>query len=90
MSLTILAQITAQPDKIDLVKAELEKLVGPTRAEPGCINYDMHQDNSDSCFFVFYENWETYDLWRDHMNSQHIAAFRKATQGAIEYCFKMR
>ena len=36
--LTIVANITANPDKIDLVKAELLKLIETTRAEEGCIN----------------------------------------------------
>ena len=55
MSLTILAQITAESGKEDLVRAELEKLVDITRAEKGCLQYDLHQDNENSGFFVFYE-----------------------------------
>ncbi len=42
--LTIVAHIHANPDKIDLVKAELEKLLPITRAEEGCIQYDLHQN----------------------------------------------
>jgi quinol monooxygenase YgiN len=38
--LTIVANIKANPDKVDLVKAELLKLIDVTRAEQGCINYD--------------------------------------------------
>lgn len=38
--LTIVANIKAQPDKIDLVKNELLKLVEITRSEQGCINYE--------------------------------------------------
>ena len=39
--LTIFAHITAHPDKADLVKAELEKLVPVTRAEDGWVRYDL-------------------------------------------------
>ena len=35
--LTIVANIKAKPDLIDLVKAELEKLIDITRAEKGCL-----------------------------------------------------
>ena len=45
--LTIVANIKANPDKIDLVKAELLKLIEITRSEEGCINYDLHQDNDN-------------------------------------------
>lgn len=83
MPLTILAQITAEPGKEALVEAELKKLIAPTRAEQGCINYDLHIDNDAPGFFVFYENWATRDLWQAHMSSPHIAAFGQATDGAI-------
>ncbi|MBZ0098309.1 MAG: antibiotic biosynthesis monooxygenase [Taibaiella sp.] len=83
MPLTILAQITAAPGKENLVKAELEKLVDITRAEEGCLQYDLHQDNEDPSFFVFYENWESRALWQTHMNAPHLAAYMAATEGAV-------
>jgi len=83
MPLTILAQITAAPGKEALLRAELEKLVAPTRAEDGCIQYDLHVDNDAPGFFVFYETWQTRDLWQAHMNAPHLAAYSNATQGAV-------
>ncbi|WP_170336714.1 putative quinol monooxygenase [Ruegeria arenilitoris] len=81
--LTIVANIKANPDKIDLVKAELIKLIDITRAEEGCINYDLHQDNDNPAHFVFYENWESRELWQTHMGAQHLAAYLEATEGAV-------
>ncbi len=81
--LTIVANIKARPDKIELVKSELLKLISTTRAEEGCINYDLHQDNSDPAHFTFYENWESRDLWQVHMNASHLADYMKATEGAV-------
>lgn len=83
-TLTIVAQITSKPDQVEFVRSELEKLVEPTRAEDGCIQYDLHQDNENPALFLFYENWENRDLWQQHINSPHIAAYRKATESAIE------
>lgn len=83
MSLTILAQITAETGKEDLVRAELEKLVPITRGEKGCIQYDLHQDSENPAFFAFYENWESRDLWQTHMNAPHLAEYMKATEGAV-------
>lgn len=82
--LTIVANITAKADKIDLVKGELEKLIPITLAEEGCLNYDLHQDNENPAHFLFYENWETRELWQAHMGNQHLADFLTATEGAIE------
>lgn len=83
-TLTIVANITAKADKIDLVKAELEKLIPLTRAEEGCINYDLHQDNEDPAHFLFYENWESRDLWQAHMENQHLKDYLAAAENAVE------
>ncbi|AXI46647.1 antibiotic biosynthesis monooxygenase [Sulfitobacter sp. SK012] len=83
MSLTILAQITAVVGKEDLVRAELEKLVDTTRAETGCIQYDLHKDNDQLGFFVFYETWENRELWQEHMGAPHLAEYMAATDGAV-------
>ena len=81
--LTIVATIHAHPGQIDLVKAELEKLVPITRAEQGCLQYDLHRDNANPAHFLFYENWESRELWQTHMNASHLSAYMKATDGAV-------
>jgi len=81
--LTIVADIKAKSDQIDLVKAELLKLIATTRAEEGCINYDLHQDNEDPAHFLFYENWESRELWQAHMGNQHLKDYMAATDGAV-------
>ena len=81
--LTIVANIKANPDKIELVRAELLKLIDITRAEQGCINYDLHQDNENPAHFLFYENWESRELWQAHMAAPHLAAYMAATKGAV-------
>lgn len=82
--LTIVANIQAKADKIELVKAELQKLIEITRAEDGCIQYDLHQDNEDPAHFVFYENWMSRELWQTHMGAPHLSAYMTATDGAVE------
>ena len=81
--LTIVANVHANSDQIDLVKAELEKLVPITRAEEGCIQYDLHRDNDNPLHFMFFEIWESRELWQTHMNAPHLAAYVEAVDGAI-------
>lgn len=83
-NLTIVARILAKEEKRDLVKSELLKLIPITRAEKGCINYDLHQDNENPNLFLFFENWESRELWQIHMNNSHLAEYMKATDGAVE------
>lgn len=82
--LTIVANIKTKADKVELVKAELLKLINITRAEEGCINYDLHQDNENPTHFLFYENWESRELWQTHMGNQHLKDYMAATDGAVE------
>lgn len=82
--LTIVANIQTKTDKIELVKAELLKLIDITRAEEGCINYDLHQDNENPAHFLFYETWESRELWQAHMGNKHLQDYMDATEGAVE------
>ena len=83
-NLTIVAKIKARADRVELVRTELEKLIAPTRAEAGCVQYDLHTDNEDPCVFLFFENWESRELWQAHMDSPHLQDFLATTEGAIE------
>ena len=82
--LTIVADIQANTEQVQLVRAELEKLIPITREEAGCIQYDLHRDNTDPAHFLFYETWESRELWQTHMNAPHLAAYMQATEGAVK------
>ena len=83
MPLTIVAHIHALPDRAEHVRAELEKLVAPTRAEAGCLQYDLHRDDEDPAHFLFFENWESRELWQAHMAAPHLAAYLEAVDGEV-------
>lgn len=82
-TVTIIASITAHDDKIALVKAELLKLIDLTRAEEGCLQYDLHQDNKNPAHFAFYENWTSLEMLNKHLASKHLTDFKTAVNGAI-------
>jgi len=82
-TLTIVANIEAKADKIDFVKAELLKLITPTRLEEGCLQYDLHQDNHNPALFTFVENWLSHELLQQHLNSPHIKMYVQATEDAV-------
>lgn len=81
--LTIVAHIHANPAQVDLVRTELEALIAITRGEAGCIRYDLHTDNEDPVHFMFYETWESRELWQQHMSAPHLSAYLAATEGAV-------
>ena len=73
--LTVIARLKAKDGSEEKLGAMLRALVAPTRAEKGCINYDLHRSHDDLGLFIFYENWETRPLWDDHMKSPHLVEF---------------
>ncbi|WP_340156468.1 putative quinol monooxygenase [uncultured Winogradskyella sp.] len=82
--LTIVARILVKEEHRDFVKAELLKLLDVTRAEEGNISYDLHQDNENPNFFLFYEKWVNRELWQKHMNNKYLAHYLKVTEGKVD------
>lgn len=80
--LTVIAKLKARPGQEERLGAMLQALVAPTRAEAGCINYDLHRSHEDPATFIFHENWETRPLWEAHMNAPHLQQF-SAAQGEV-------
>jgi len=69
---TVFALVKAKPGMEETVKQELLALVGPTRTEEGCINYDLHQSLDAKEQFRFYENWTSKELLDRHLQSAHV------------------
>ena len=82
-TLTIVARIEANKENIDVIKSEALKLVEPTLAEEGCIQYVLHQDNENLEVFIFIEKWKNHELWQKHMDSHHLQTFIKHTEGLL-------
>ncbi len=54
---TVVVRLKAEAGKGAQVRQELFNLLAPTRAEQGCLNFDMHEDLNDPALFLFHENW---------------------------------
>lgn len=70
----IVAVITAQPEHADAVGQALEVAVRAVRTEPGCIQYDLHRDQSTPGRFVMIEQWRDAQALKAHGEA---AAFRQ-------------
>ncbi len=72
---TVVARIKAKLGKEAQAKQELLKLLSPTRAEAGCINYDMHQSLDNQAHFLFHENWTNQGALNKHLETPHLKNF---------------
>jgi quinol monooxygenase YgiN len=84
MSIRVIAKFFPKSDKIDEVKAILSEFVEPTRAEKGCIVYELLQNAAEASDLTFYEEWETAEDLAVHSQSEHLAIGRKKLEGLLE------
>lgn len=70
--LTVIAHAVAKPGKEKELQKVLQTLVAPTRAEAGCLNYDLHQSTENPLEFVFHENWTSKTALDAHLQTRHI------------------
>jgi quinol monooxygenase YgiN len=80
---TVVAKAVAKQDTVEAVKAELLKLIEPTRQEEGCLEYTLHQDSTDPTLFIFYETWESDAHLERHMKTDHFTRFVAAVDGLL-------
>ncbi|MCU1396372.1 MAG: putative monooxygenase [Ilumatobacteraceae bacterium] len=70
----VIALLIAKPGSADQVAKALHDLVAPTRAEPGCISYELFTSaTSDTTFFTV-EKWRSQADLDAHMQTPHIHA----------------
>lgn len=50
-------------------------LVEGSRADAGCLNFDLHQGSDDPSLFVLYENWTSKQDLEDHWEQPHVKAW---------------
>jgi len=81
---TIIARFRAKAGQESRLRQELQRLLAPTRAEAGCINYDLHQSQSDPALFVFYENWASQAALDAHSQTPHLQALLKLVPDLVD------
>jgi quinol monooxygenase YgiN len=75
----VVARVTALPDTGSALAPVLRSLIAPTRRESGCIRYELFENNSDPCDFVFVEEWSSHAAIDAHLAMPHVHdAFVKA------------
>ncbi len=70
----VLARITAQPASAEAMRELLLELVAQTRKEPGCLHYDLFQQDDAPHVFQTVERWTDDGAADAHMSTPHVAA----------------
>ena len=72
MSINVVAVITAKPGSEDAVREAMQGLVAPTRAEDGCLSYDLSESVAAPGTFITVEEWNDPSDLDSHMQTPHI------------------
>jgi quinol monooxygenase YgiN len=80
---TVIAYHRARPGQEKALREALLAVCGPTRAEKGCLNYDLHDSPEEPGVLVFLENWQSKADLDAHLASAHIDAFRAIAPGLL-------
>ena len=80
---TVVVRLKAKAGKEAQVRQELFTLLAPTRAEEGCLNFDMHEDPKDPSLFLFHENWTSEDHLIRHFETPHIKRWSKLAESVL-------
>ena len=70
----VLARITVKPEAANSARGILEELAKHTRAEDGCVSYDLYQQTETPHVFVTVEVWKDAAAADHHMTTPHIGA----------------
>jgi quinol monooxygenase YgiN len=67
----VIARFVARKGKETELRAVLEGMLAPTRAELGCKLYELYESDSEGRFY-FYETWESPDALDQHVATPHF------------------
>ena len=72
---TVIARVRANEGKEEVVRQELTALIAPTRSEPGCVMYNLHQGADNKSLFMVYVSWSSKNALDDHLKKPYLKSF---------------
>ncbi|MEP7212955.1 MAG: putative quinol monooxygenase [Acidobacteriota bacterium] len=73
----VVAHFVAKPESVEDVKRILTDMIDPTRAEDGCVTYELLQNAADPTDFTFIEEWTSKANLDRHAVSDHLKTGRE-------------
>ncbi|MEA2091573.1 MAG: putative quinol monooxygenase [Campylobacterota bacterium] len=85
MTITKRVTFIAKEDSIEKMKELLTAMVEPSKAEDGCIFYDIFQYENNRRKFMAVETWRDEKALDGHKASEHYAIYKSSYE---PYCDK--
>jgi quinol monooxygenase YgiN len=71
-AVTLIVTLRARDGQHILLEAELRALVGPTRKEEGCLQYDLHSAADHPGSYLLHEVWASREDHGAHTRTPHF------------------
>ena len=78
--IVLIARLKVKEDKIEETKNAALAIVADSRAEEGCINYDIHQSIQDETVFFWHETWKNKAAIDEHFEMPFFKNFFNTVQ----------
>jgi quinol monooxygenase YgiN len=82
--LTVVARVRAKTGLETRLHEELQRLLAPTRAEPGCLRYDLHESTTERGWFLLYETWKSEADLQAHFQTPYLKAFFRVVPEIVD------
>ena len=69
----IIARISSKAEMATQLRQILKDLVGPSCNEPGCLSYELFQDEENPLEFITIEHWADREAADRHLATAHVA-----------------
>ncbi len=77
----LLAHLKSRPGNHPELMEAAKAMIAATRAEPGCILYDLNVSITDPQSMIFVEAWESREALTAHFEMPHMKVWQKASEG---------
>ncbi len=83
-AVVLTATVKALSGQEAAVRAVLLELVAPSRREPGCLCYNLHESKEQPGLFIFYEQWTGQAALDAHFQTPHLLGLDAKLDGRTE------
>jgi quinol monooxygenase YgiN len=82
--IVLIAGLRSRPGRENELRELLRDGLEPSRADQGCIAFDLHQSAVDPELFCIYQLWQDETALEAHMHTEHAQIFKTALPGLLE------
>ena len=75
----VVATLTIKPGTLEALRTPAAACVAATRAEDGCVSYELFESLDDPQRLVFVERWASPEALSAHARTPHVLAWREAS-----------